>query len=418
MSNSKSQFFNQIGIQGVLFSVLLAIVLMAPKYLFFGTLGYAVLTFVYNRFTHKKFEFKPFYWAYIIFYLLFAIMLLWTDDMRLGTRDLEFKLMFFAIPPVMALSNWKEKDLFSLNIGFNIVIFFCLKYAFETYLNCYDPINGCFAHQRNSGNVHPTYMAMFSVTALLISMYYVLFKRYDWSKIKKILWYGFLILMIGMNALYIIMVDSKAGILSMVIGPGLMVMTWIWIRFSRRHFIIAIVACGVVLTAGMVRVLTQSEFKGGLKALQSYFADRDEFIKENCLYLESNTARIMVWDSSFQLLKDHPFGVGAGDVSHELINQYKKEDLEGVLRRQLNPHSQFFHTSLALGIPGFITLVYLFFYGLVKGVRRKYSLLFVFSALIIFNSLFESILDLQVGIFYFVFFSLIFEQLSRNKELT
>jgi len=120
---------------------------------------------------------------------------------------------------------------------------------------------------------------------------------------------------------------------------------------------------------------------------------------------ESTAVRILIWKESIKLIHQNIlFGSTAGDANDKLIEAYQKEGLTGALIKKLNAHNQFLQTFIGTGLLGFVLLLLMtigvFIYGLVK----KNYILSLFSLLITFNFLVESMLQAQAGFIFFVFF--------------
>ncbi|UKN03305.1 O-antigen ligase family protein [Paracrocinitomix mangrovi] len=415
MTGIKSNNIDNIGLKGILFALLIGVVLIFPPYLFFGTLGYALSTITLDRVNKERIHFPKFYLFFIALYLLFGLSLLWTDNLKLGQRDLEFKLLLLAAPLIFTFINWKKRDLEFFFLFFNLVIFgIFLKNLFD-FIVIHELSWGWFSYESNAMNIHPTYMGMYAGFAAIIAFYQFVFKvensvlsKWSWTK------YLWLLFFIG-NSTYVYMVSSKAGILGLLLGVMFVLGALAFKVLKRRTFNVFLIFFFLTGLLGVSYILTTAKFAKTTASLKAYISDSDAFRNENKDQIQSDVARVLVWDTSLKLIAENPFGVGPGDVQQKLNQKYEEFGYVKLREKELNPHSQYLQTAFGIGIPGLVLLLCIFGYSLFSGIRRKSLLSIVFGLLILFNALFESILELQVGIFFVVFFTLILDSYSNYK---
>lgn len=413
---------DQIGLHGILFSILLAVILLAPKFLFFGTLGYAVLTLVICLTSHRSFTFRKEYWLYYILYALYVVSLLWTENMEVGRRDVEYKMLLVAGPLILSYNKWNIKDFRTLIVGSNVVIFIAFLKAIGIYLNCDDPNNDCLSNDQNALGHHPTYMALYSVMAALMALYSFFYYRVIWSnsKFKLYIKIGTLGLFLT-SSVYTYMVDSKAGVFGLFICVVLLVFTWVKSLKNKRIFRLSLVGLSLGILLVSYKLYQKPNYKQAVDRVIEYNQDNEYFrYKYGGTYwrqMESNTARILIWHISKQLMVRYPFGVGPGDVNDVLKAKYLDQNLQLLHQNGLNPHNQFVQIFLGLGILGFVLFSMIIGYSFLLAYERRFQMLGLLAVFILMNAMFESVLEHQHGVFFIVFFSLIFEQLSRNKVL-
>jgi hypothetical protein len=117
----------------------------------------------------------------------------------------------------------------------------------------------------------------------------------------------------------------------------------------------------------------------------------------------------------------HPFGVGTGNVDDHLsyrltlygqTEMAKKDGENGI---QYNPHNQFLQTAVEIGVIGLLLLVTLFGSTLRFAWRHRNYALLIMTAALVFNSLFESMLQRQSGIVFFSFWICLLIVVSTSK---
>jgi O-antigen ligase len=128
--------------------------------------------------------------------------------------------------------------------------------------------------------------------------------------------------------------------------------------------------------------------------------------------VESNTARILMWNASWQVWKkDLILGVGTGDYNDELIDYNKSNKNLGVAKEELNAHNQFLNTSVQLGLLGLIVLVMIFISTFSYSQKSIWQVLIL--TVFFINFLVESFLETQAGV---VLFSTLLLLLFKNNK--
>jgi O-antigen ligase len=109
--------------------------------------------------------------------------------------------------------------------------------------------------------------------------------------------------------------------------------------------------------------------------------------------------------------------VGVGDANDALYQAYADNGLSGALHYHLNAHNQYLQTFLGLGLFGLLLLFEFTWVQMIRAIRRKYFLMFVFAFLIALNFLVESMLQTAAGVLFFMYFYAILSTHS-HKELS
>lgn len=96
--------------------------------------------------------------------------------------------------------------------------------------------------------------------------------------------------------------------------------------------------------------------------------------------LQSNTERILIWQSAYQMFKDHPFlGVGLGQYTPKYLNEYKSSQAKENVR---HAHNNFMQMLAENGFFGFIGFVSLFGYILISSLRGALQRFSPYSVLV------------------------------------
>lgn len=239
-------------------------------------------------------------------------------------------------------------------------------------------------------NYHPSYMAFYS----LVSAAWLMNKlknRHYWM--APAFHMGLVLALF----VFVALLASKAGIIGGIIVLLWSVMGWLsldlGIRFPPlKSLFLLIVLLSVLLLVPAANRLGQ-EF--GNTELQ---APKDEPA------VSSSGLRLVVWQASWQVLLDHPFGVGTGNTQEALIAKYQEMGETNAAESKLNSHNQFLQFGVELGWPFLILLCFLLYQVFLLAQKHREPLALLFFALLCLNLLVESMLDRQEGIVFLLFF--------------
>ena len=130
---------------------------------------------------------------------------------------------------------------------------------------------------------------------------------------------------------------------------------------------------------------------------------------------------MILWKLSWEKFKENPLGYGVGSAGDVYRDVYQKYELDSFIEPLLDSHNQYLRIALEMGIIGLLAYLSILITFIVKAIKqKKYLLLFVLISLIYFG-LFESVLQRQSGVIFFVYiitFLYLYEPnlLDYNKE--
>lgn len=255
-------------------------------------------------------------------------------------------------------------------------------------------------------------------------------------------------------------VTSRAGVLCEVL---LFFILWIWLIFIKKDKKIGI-ATGVTLIAmlvlgyyvfpksidrftdalarvkegkGDIRLTLRNSNRYAIKdnyifgagsgdrcdeSMKAYIKYREDVISkiqpiDNAVFVNFEQNRKSLLDS-IDIKYDNAYTDAvyryAENISKELYCDYNTVEenlaeyqiIDHIIKHEMNAHNQFSDTIIAVGILGLLLLLVFFFMPVYIWMKNKNFDIVLFSLLFIvaFNSLFESVLERQMGIMFFVFF--------------
>lgn len=353
-------------------------------------------------------------------FLLFLALFVWqviglsfTESISSGAERIIKRASFLLFP----LALFFPSDLIKLKIKlllklFTIFILIYLIYCFGVALNNSITIKegkwifnqyhelytyeSFFAGYRLSGSVHPTYLAMYLIVSLIITL------EAFFDKALKVVTRSLWLFVSVIFLVVIYLLSSRAGILAVAIVLPLYLIVKLYRQLPAWLIITLILA---FITISGVLISNNSRLKSSF----------DEIAKESIDDAFQKDTRILIWRSAFGIIKDNLLvGVGTGDASEELKKEFLERGYTEGYYDNLNAHNQFLEILLENGLIGLILFLGILGYiGFISFSEHNYMLMLFLIIMIVFF-MFESILNRLAGITFFPFFTFLLIHLKSN----
>lgn len=368
-----------------------------PSYII---IGWCVWTIFYRIKNSKEFDFNrytPLMISLVLVFIIDILGLLFTKNFSQGFRIISKDLPFLLFPALFFLTiNDKNK----LKIVFDIFSYLILVLCLTCYINAVYKTGQLFPLNDESNfyysnafsrlsytniinGIHPGYFSWYIFFCLLwVINNYSLEKKGHYIKYIAASIYIFTLIILGSKvaiAMLLIYIFSK-GVNKLLKGK-------------------IIISVFLIVCLGVI---------GSSLFLNKQFRYRIENELENSLKYKKQQ-----WSSSLGVIWQNPIiGAGTGDFQDELDKVYSNKKLE--MSMGLNSHNQFLQYWGRNGIVLFLSLMFLCLQLYNYSLKTKY----LFFGLLTFGFLFfESVLERQRGIMFFVIIILTLEVLAiKNKE--
>jgi O-antigen ligase len=155
--------------------------------------------------------------------------------------------------------------------------------------------------------------------------------------------------------------------------------------------------------------------------INEYLEDPKEFVKNKQTYVGGNETRLIVWTGAYESIKDQPLGYGTGALKPILSKKLIELGQPNMADKNYDPHNQYFSTTIELGLLGLLILLSALLIPLFVGLKRRSGLLILLAVNLLFNSAFESMLQRQSGIVFYMFwfcllFMITYDNTLKTKE--
>jgi O-antigen ligase len=372
----------------------------------------------FQSFPHKKI-----YIAFLIYFLLTIFSIIYSNNIESGLIEVQQRLSLVLFPIILIGSNQKIKQniktiLFVFIIGNLVAAIYCLAHSFFTsiviennhifikywafeefrnvpFFKLIDMRFNVFSYEYLSKLMHPAYFTMYLLFSICILYYY----KKDNLFRNTLTIYGIYFIILFF-AFIIYLLQSRAGIISMICVFSLILIIEMYKNFKKRYLAIILII-GFIL--GCI-FFSNSFVKKNIDELKELTNIKNKFS-----FLNSDI-RFQAWYTSILVIKDNFWiGTSPADLNTELTNRYINYGFKDAAKEKLNAHNQYLESFAGLGILGFITLISIICLIFRNSIKNKNYLLFFLMVLLSINFLFESIMNRMAGILFMMLFISVLE---------
>ncbi len=358
----------------------------------------------------------------ISLYIFYVLGMLYTENSKVGYETIETKLSLLIFPFIFSSYTQTFKN--NLNKYLKLFIYGCtvnaiLSFVWAAYCflkPVYVVLYGVsynlgasyFYYNQLSIFLHPSYIAMYSVFALIALFYLVNTGelKLNWK------WYALIVLLV----LFILLLSSKAGWISLF----LLSLCFFRYLMLKNKIVQTLVIFGVLIGSfSFFNIYFTPSFLARIPKISTItetLKGSDAENKKITTSADGAGSRILVWKAATEIIKNNFWmGVGTGDAKDKMLEKYKEKGMSSEYENKLNSHNQFLNTFIALGVLGFTVLLLCFTVPLYFSYKEKTVLFTAFICLAGINLLVESMLETQAGVIFFAFFySLLCLQKNAN----
>lgn len=378
---------------------------------------------VSERIIEKRFSVKKQDWiiltGFFLFYLLHITGLFYSTNTGAAGVDIILRIPFVFMPLLLALSTenltrYKKKILLAFVAGNIVAALICLGAAVSRSLSYVDGqwqwqaelmehygytfwqmlANGGnnFMYEPLSIFIHPGYFAIYMVTAVVILLDSLADKEAK-NTVGTRSWISILIVFCS---IMVYLLFSRTGLIALFLVLFFYFILFVFRQKSKLLKGALLMGVALFTIAGVYVFIHNGRMKNTYSQIRKYVNNPSDVSK--------NDDRIFIWGLSINIIQENlVFGVGTGDSKDELMEKYQEKQMEEAMKARLNVHNQYLETTIQLGMLGLLSLLFIFtsaFYRAAKRHDKKLALVLFVNALFF---LFESVLNTQTGVYYFVF---------------
>ena len=384
----------------LLLSIAIGIFCFAPNAI--SPIVLLLLLFVFTQAIRGKmrFQFSKVSLWFIAFFLCYVLGAFFTDHLHEATKNIERRLVYLLFPILFSFQFTERIRLKPIVIGFIIGVIICcllgLKHSYFNY-QAHGDFNNSFGASIFSYIHHPTYLSSFLVFAFWLG-------RYGWMKA----WKGFTTLNLSLFFIFSLAMQffcfSFAGLLFLLFSLIYLFYRYLhknWPKWLFRMALVCFPLIPILVYSGNIHI--RIEVDEAAKDLGHFIANPESVFQRTDAGFTGNQIRLIMWTVAAQEIIANPWGAGTSNFDDVLGKRLTEKGLPDVAALQYNPHNQFLQVGVELGIFGLLVFLWLLFRFAKYAISKKdYILLFLWLNLV-FNMLFESMLQRQSGIVFYTF---------------
>jgi O-antigen ligase len=339
----------------------------------------------------------------------YAITWFWSANKHHWGGEVQILLPVMLLPlAYIYMPTLSPRQLSIMNTGGSLILLGGISYSLSFLVR--DPEH--YILQYGVSHLLPVPCEKDHIRFSLAIVLFMIWCVYSWPQMpgKMVRW------VVGISmaimVVYLHILAAKIGIISLY----LFFVCWgLYVTIARKKLagLLIIIAVPVVMWLALNYVPT--------------FAIRQQYIHYTLVKLEQQDKsgnygdinRMYSYKIAYRLIKEHPLtGVGAGDIMDEMKRGYAQWHPQVVEGSILIPHNQFLVVALGCGIPAmlvFMAWVFMPLFWLKK--NRQSFFFFVVWLILFFELMIEPVLEIQNGVFVFLFFLLLQLQEMRKAEV-
>ncbi len=361
----------------------------------------------------------PLFWSSIAFFLVYAISLSYSDNLKEGTRSITAKLPLLVFPIMFAMLPITKKLILRVIKSFPLLLLLSLTTSLIIqYFKANQADDISLIYSDNLGSpfgIQAVYNGLFINMALIFCFYLISIAK---EKKEKILFISTGITLFAFHLLLISRIAFLMAILILIMGSLIILLK----QASKQVQLISIL---VLMALPFLAYFSSEKLQNRFNSISNTeyrFDNPNPLNHYNAEQSDDNwnsiTARLATWSCAKDVFFKSPvIGHGVGDHFDELIKVYEEKNFILGLKEQYNTHNQYIDISIATGIIGLICLLFYFIFPVILSMKEKTYLPIAIALLIAFSALTENVLNRSQGIIIIaVLYSLINTQFYIKSQ--
>jgi len=358
-------------------------------------------------------------WLFVSFYLIHVIGMIYSQNLHYGFFDLQVKLSFLLVPlflsSILVQSGNLNKIKWTFIGGNALAGIICLLIAFFRFKK--DGLASHFFYIDFSHFLHTTYFSMYLNLSVILLIDFWLRDSGKSTLNKKLIPALALFLLIIVILLF---ARTALAVCFFSIFLFLILNRKHWLKENQKIFILLVGAIFIV-SVQFTALHFNNRFVQVEKVMEHSGATWNENrLSSDSLHSEednSTSTRLRLWQNALLLIRQYPLtGVGTGDIKDELNAEYTSTGYDYGAKGDFNPHNQYLHTSVMLGLFGLIVLLAYIFIPIRISISSRNWIYFSFLIILLLNSFTESILEVQKGVLWVAYFQVLFYMNCKFRQ--
>jgi O-antigen ligase len=337
--------------------------------------------------------------AFLLF--LHFVSYFYTENVPELLKEIRIKLPLLLLPfTLVNLPSLNEKQKYLVWVLFVLAVSFTGVCTFVNYLMHYKEITANIVHSKEVPivpHMSHIYYSMIAAFAVWAGVYAYKLPVVLWKPVEKKILLGLSIFL----ALCLHIFTARTGLVAFYASCFVFILHYI---IQQKQY-----KTGFILLILFVSVPVISAFvlKGFQNRIINTYIDLNKYNQGKDISHRSISLRLAAWQTAGHIIQRNMWlGVGIGDNEDEMKKQYEKESFKACKECLLpNTHNQFIEFTLAFGLMGGGTLLFVMIYPIFYSRYRNNLTFMLFWVVCFMSMLTEAILERQIGVTFMTFFT-------------
>lgn len=352
--------------------------------------------------------------TFLLLFVAYFVGAVCAPDKAAAFSSLERKLSLIIFPFILAFRPVNAvplRPIFTGLIGGTFIASILGLFNSYAVYSAHGDFNNSFGSGNFSHLHHPTYFSAFLLIAMCMAWYGY---RRSWR------FYGWW--QVGLFSVFSICMQffcfSLSGLIFLFFTLVVAFYVWLWSLKKRVLFIACLLLIPVFpITVYHSNIHIEIQVDEVVADISGFIQHPDQAMHNHNRPLSGNQLRLMLWVAAVKVIDTHPFGTGTNNLDPAMAEVLKKYDQGDIAAENYNPHNQYLQTTGELGYIGLFLLLAVLVVYTWKAIRQHNSILLIVTLSLAFNSLFESMLQRQSGIVFYVLLMVLLDiYVKKNGE--
>lgn len=365
--------------------------------------------------------------VWIIYFLLFALSYFYSDNKQASLVDLTTKLSFIIFPILIGTAEIDRKTLEKIFISFitgvSVIAIYAIVHAFYMFHKNGNPGEFFYHTLVITLDANAVYMSFYVIFALYLFITFR-FSSVFTKERKFFKWSVFSLLLV-----FFILLSCRLLIFLFFVYLGIIGIKFLFRNPKKYMLKISILAVAALSFCSII-LFTKNPIKERYLIVvreNTNLAFQQDY-SNKAFVLDNLNIRLLLWRVSIENIKERNLwwaGCGNGDIN-DIQNEkllklgvpgFKKEDGWISPLHDVYIHNMYLQTLEMIGIPGLICLLVILIlpFFSIRYVKNK-GTFYIFQSTGILFMMQESVLQIQAGVIYFTFFSIVFWSFCYSQK--
>lgn len=370
---------------------------------------FLLLTIVDRDFkkTWQVFSSHPFFVGFTLLFFIPFVSGLWSEDTDqwLDVVRLKLPLLFF---PLAFAGTWQltKQQWRWVMACFLAIVFFGCAWGLAQYALHMDEVHASYLKAKTIPTPLENDHVRFSwlVSVAVIGCFF--FSRFFQQQKIRIALFS----LAAFFVVYLHILSARTGLGSLYLFL-LLYAGWLLLKKGKKKTALLVAALFVLLP--LLAYVFVPTFQNRIRYLVYDFS----FVKKAAYLPGTNDgARVMSLKAGWQVLRQAPFGVGAGDIMHEADKWYAANVPQVLPTDKFYPSSEWLIYGAVAGWPGVLLFSLVMLLPFVCRPKKHQFFWIAFHATAAFSFLFDMGLEVQYGIFLYAFITFWWWKLASSEK--